>query len=52
MQLHDVVNFIGLVDFEHLTQVVSGVDLDVLKNIVHNAQEGMQVNNPAWSSWS
>ncbi|EKC7220186.1 hypothetical protein OP853_002661 [Salmonella enterica] len=52
MQFHDMATFISSVDFEHLTLAVSGVDLDVLKNIVHNAQEGMQVNSPAWSSWS
>lgn len=50
MQLHHIVNFTGMVDFEHLIQVISGVDLDVLSNIVQKAQEGIQVNNPAWSS--
>lgn len=50
MQLHDIENFTCMVDFEYLTQVISGVDLDVLNNIVQKAQEGIQVNNPAWSS--
>ncbi|HAK4778127.1 TPA: hypothetical protein H2C15_004450 [Salmonella enterica] len=52
IQFHDMANFISSIDFEHLKQIVSGMDLDVLKNIVHNAQEGAQVNSPAWSSWA
>ncbi len=39
-------------DFDNIIKIASDMDLSLMKDIVREAQEDINSNGPAWSSWS
>ncbi|EIH7250232.1 hypothetical protein ABGN78_004955 [Escherichia coli] len=48
----DIVACIMDADFDNIIKIASDMDLSQIKDIVREAQEDINSNGPAWSSWS
>ena len=48
----DIVACVMDADFDNIIKIASDMDLSQIKEIVREAQEDINSNGPAWSSWS
>ena len=48
----DIVACVMDSDFDNIIKIASNMDLSLIKDIVREAQEDINSNGPAWSSWS